>query len=160
MDTNRALILRVAQPASGADGVPPPLTRTVRRPQGGEHTQIIPTPRFFESRAVKLFPFRWWFLGIALGGFATLGIAPFALASPDAVLLAFRWLLPLITWSWGLLLVATWFHPGRGTLREGSPWFLGTRGWPARMVRACAVVFLVAWFFIPVVIVALWRVAA
>jgi hypothetical protein len=93
---------------------------------------MIPTPRFFEPRAVKLFPARWWFLGVALGGLALLGIAPFAVASPRAAVLVFRWLMPFIMWSWGLLLVATWFHPLRGTLREGSPLMFGTRGWPTQ----------------------------
>ena len=119
--------------------------------------RVIPTPSFFETHAIKLFLFRWWFLGTAVGGLAVLGIAPFVLASPRAAVLASRWLLPFITWSWGLLLVATWFHPRRGTLREGSPWLFGSRGWPARMVRVYAALFLAVWFAFPIVLVVFFR---
>jgi len=124
-----------------------------------ELTYTIPTLGFVESLAVRLFPFRWLLLGITLGGVAVLGIAPLALESRRAVLLAFRWLLPLVTWSWGLLLIASWFHPQRGTLRYGSPWLFGSRGWPAGIVRGYAALFLATWFLIPIAIIALWRVA-
>jgi len=72
-------------------------------------------------------------------------------------MLTFRWLLPLITWSWGLLLVATWFDPRRGTLREGSPWLFGARGWSVRTVRAFAALFLMFWFLASIVVFGFWR---
>ena len=115
---------------------------------------------FVESLAVRLFPFRWFLLVIAFVGVALQGVAPLALESRRAAMLAVRWLLPISMWSWGLHLVASWFHPQRGTLRYGSPWLCGSRSWPAGMVRSYAAIFLATWFLIPIAILTLWRAPA
>jgi hypothetical protein len=118
---------------------------------------MIPTPSFFEARAIKLFPLRWWFVALSTVGFVALALTPVVLSSPRAVLWMTRLLLPPIIWVWGLLLVATWFHPQRGTLRLGSPWLFASRGLYARTTRAYAALFLAALFPFAIVLVALFR---
>ena len=89
----------------------------------------MPTPAFFESQAHRFWPHRW-----------TLGLS--ALAAPLVLMgvmflaqafglerrlpfhLLFAAVLLIYSGGWGLMLVGVWFHPERGTMRVGSPWFL------------------------------------
>lgn len=117
----------------------------------------MPTPSFFESRALDLWPHRW------VSGIATLAVvlvfagllfasAKLAVKVPLAPLNAV--FLSVICWLWGFTLVGVWFHPSRGTLRIGSPWFLGAPRLAQVCLRRYAALCLVLWFLIPLPVIA------
>jgi hypothetical protein len=112
----------------------------------------MPTPAYFESRAVRLWPLRWWlgFTSFALFGvlFAALSLA--GSSSRAGWIWAFALLVPASVWLWGLTVVAVWFHPSQGTARVGSPWFFRAPDELQTFFRWYASIFLAIWFLMPV----------
>jgi hypothetical protein len=69
--------------------------------------------------AAQLYPWRWYFAGTTLGVFlasALVMLSPYRAAVDLLGLIAG----PLITISWGLLLLCVWFDPTRGKLQVGG----------------------------------------
>ena len=118
------------------------------------------TPAFFERYAVPLWPYRWR-LGIAALAAPLLFVALIVAARElgvsrgwdDAALVLIA---PAMCWPRGLMLIGSWFHPERRTLRLGSPWLL-------RAPRAIqvgfhwyAAFFLALWFAVPLLVLGVW----
>lgn len=116
----------------------------------------MPTPLFWESHAAKLWPHRWVF-GIATFGifaiFFVFLLAAGALGLSFPIDAAFAIFVPAFCWLWGLTLVGVWFHPTRGTVRIGSPWFLRAPRIVQVLLRWDAAVFLALWFLFPLLVV-------
>lgn len=115
---------------------------------------------FVESKARSLHPLRWRFVACAAsyGGLLLLFIIAVWLGwQPrfNAVYL-FALLSPLLVWSWGLLCWASWFHPERGTMRIGSPWFLRAPRAVQELLRAVYIAGLFVWFLTPLLIAAIF----
>jgi len=114
----------------------------------------MPTPAFFEARAPQVWPYRWT-LGIsAFAVFVVLygvayAITELGLPLPVPVALLFGAPFGAMCWLWGLMLVGVWFHPKRGTIRIGSPWFLGAPRFAQVFFRWYAALLLALWFLVP-----------
>jgi hypothetical protein len=117
------------------------------------------SPALFERYALPLWPYRWR-LGVAALATPLLFIALIVAARKLGV--SSRWddaalalIAPAMCWPWGLMLIGTWFHPEHGTMRPGSPWFLRAPRAIQAGFRWYAAFFLVLWFAVPLVAVAM-----
>lgn len=117
----------------------------------------LPTPDYFQAHATRLFRYRF-LLGLAsLAMWAGLAV-PVIVSTQrgEALPAAFPHLvrigLPLVVWCWGLLLVALWFHPERGTLCLGQGRLRRCSARLQALLRAYTSVLLVAWFLAPLVV--------
>ncbi len=84
------------------------------------------TPRIFTTQASLLFPFRWRLVG--LSGVAVVAmLAGLVLAAPFPLLILLG---SMVLVPWGLICIALWFHPERGTLGPASRLLGGVpEGW-------------------------------
>lgn len=73
---------------------------------------------FFTVQAEKLFPKRWWFLGVSVVGMAAIFL--FLNSGITKSILPVALFMPFIVVPWGLLCMCTWFHPTQGKLYVGS----------------------------------------
>ena len=73
------------------------------------------SPTFWEAKATKLYPYRWWLGGISALAFITMGASGFA-GSRTVLMAAVFVALPVMVVAWGLLCACTWFEPSKGTL--------------------------------------------
>jgi hypothetical protein len=109
--------------------------------------------------AAQLYPWRWYFAATTLGVFFALALvllSPYRAAVDLLALIAG----PLITISWGLLLLCVWFDPTRGKLQVG--WFASRMPKPiVWLTRWYFAVFLALWFIFGVIawpIFGLWAI--
>jgi hypothetical protein len=106
-----------------------------------------------ERQAIRIYPLRWRLLACFIGAYALLYLGVYL--AGQVYLSALNWKVlfaigvPALVWLWGLICLANWFHPERGTLRVGSPWFLGAPRIVQDGLRACGVVGLAFWFGVP-----------
>lgn len=115
---------------------------------------FVPTPAFFEARAIGLWPHRWRF-GIAS---VTLAAAMFALMlmqryewmnTPYGLAIGFLTIGTLAIFAlWGCLCIGTWFHPEYGSMRMENRWWLFTPRFVRVFVRWYAAMFLAVWFLV------------
>lgn len=122
----------------------------------GERRRFVKLVRYFEEWSVALRPYRWWFGGGSAALIATIVFAgqQQALSSRlGSVVFAFLWF--ALMWAWGGVCLVSWFHPTRGTMRHGSPWWFGLPGFIQSFLRGYAAVFLAIWFVLSVLFLAL-----
>jgi hypothetical protein len=102
---------------------------------------------YWERRAHKIHPFRWWLGGVSVLLIAALWyLAPRAEATASFNLSLYVFVISLVMWIWGALCLAVWFHPSLGNMRYGSPWWLGLPRPAQSFFRGYGAVFLVFWF--------------
>ena len=77
------------------------------------------SPAFWESKATKLYPYRWWLGGTSILAFIAMGASGF-LGERAYVMASVAVGLPLMVVAWGLLCAASWFEPTKGSLRSDS----------------------------------------
>ena len=101
----------------------------------------------FEKQSIRVWPFRWW-LGIA----SVLLVAAIALLlvtvrdPGGTVFMAVSVLAFILFWTWGLICIATWYHPDFGTIQKGSMCF---SVFPQSMhgsIQVFGAWFIAAWF--------------
>jgi hypothetical protein len=108
------------------------------------------SPAFWESKAVFLYPRRFWFVAGTIAGvllFAGAGLIMPAALAKVAVSLSFT----IITVSWCLFLAGFWFEPTKGAFsrntwfrRHVSPLHTAMRWWSAIMLAMFLAVGVVA----------------
>lgn len=99
------------------------------------------SPRFWETKATQLYPYRGWLTGISV--FALIAIAASGVAGDRTVLAAaVAVALPAMVIAWGLICASSWFEPSRGALSRYS--WLGRHARPLNdLARWWAALFLV-----------------
>ncbi|MBA4263755.1 MAG: hypothetical protein C0453_01615 [Comamonadaceae bacterium] len=77
------------------------------------------SPGFFTRLAARLFPHRWWFLGVSALGMALLFVS-ISIGSEQVPAVVGALAGPIVFVPWALLCVCVWFHPERGNLQSNS----------------------------------------
>src|SRR4051812_31088996 len=102
------------------------------------------SPRFWELKAVQLYPYRWWLGGISVLAFVAMG-ASGLLGNRVFLIASVAVGLPVMVGAWGLFCVSSWFEPQRGTLSSNS--WLGRHMPPLNAIaRWWAAIFLPLFF--------------
>ena len=77
------------------------------------------SPAFWESKATRLYPHRWWLGGASMLVFIAIAVS--GLLGERAYVMAVVVVgLPLMAIAWGLFCAAYWFEPTKGALRANS----------------------------------------
>jgi hypothetical protein len=111
------------------------------------------SPAFWESKATRLYPYRWWLGGtsilafIAMGASGLLGERAYVMASVAVGL-------PLMVAAWGLLCATSWFEPSKGTLSSNS--WLGRHMPPLNAVARWWAALFLSLFFAAAVLAPIW----
>jgi hypothetical protein len=78
------------------------------------------SPRFWESKAAQIYPYRWWLGGVSVLAFIAMAASGFA-GNRTVLVATVVVALPVMVVAWGLLCASSWFEPSRGTL-SGNSW--------------------------------------
>jgi hypothetical protein len=76
------------------------------------------SPKFWESKATQLYPYRWWLGGTSVLALLAIGTSGFL--GYRGLLIASVVALPVMVIAWGLFCASAWFEPTRGTLSSNS----------------------------------------